>query len=163
MNTISQIQPASIPGAVIDPETGRLCATIADFTRAIGIAGSQVVATGATKYQRKYYDVEEVLNGRKTVRQVGRPRGIILTELTALVAAAIAGTTLAAGVIATAGRGAATDLRGAVGHMESIVSAMEDLGSSGASTARTQWDANREIALGRIGALENLNTEGTQP
>jgi hypothetical protein len=72
-----------IPGAVIDPGTGRLCATQIDIFRALGLSGNQVKATSACVYQDKYYDILDVLAGRKLCRRRGRPAkpGLILSEI----------------------------------------------------------------------------------
>lgn len=72
METNTKIDPTSIPGAVIDPVTGRLCATQMDIFRALGLSGRQVKDTGARRYQYKFYDILDVVEGRKQTAPRGR-------------------------------------------------------------------------------------------
>jgi hypothetical protein len=70
-------QLTTIIGAVIDPATNRLCATVGDLARAHNLAPAQISRIPATRYQNgRYLDVEEVLEYRRTVRRPGRPRNL---------------------------------------------------------------------------------------
>ncbi len=66
---------ASIPGAVIDPETGRLCALKIDIARGLSITPSAVAICKPRIYQTRYADINDVLEARATIAGRGRPRG----------------------------------------------------------------------------------------
>jgi hypothetical protein len=98
---IMKIENIKVDGAVIDPETGRLCAHGSDLARALGIAPAQVQNTRATKYQGRYYDIQEVLDIRAKTPPPGRPRMIrgsaeiaLLCALGTFALSAFAGITL---------------------------------------------------------------------
>jgi hypothetical protein len=72
-STLTSSTP-DFPGIVIDPTTSRKCALMIDITRGMGLAGSQIAATGARIYQNRYYDIEDVLVARSKVGKSGRGR-----------------------------------------------------------------------------------------
>lgn len=85
MKNLQEIDPVSIPGAVIDPKTGRLCATGSDIGRALGLANRQIEHCrqeyGTRRYQDKYHDIADILAARARVAKVGRPRLTTETEV----------------------------------------------------------------------------------
>lgn len=150
--TVNTPPPATtdFPGVVIDPNSGRKCALQVDIFRSLKLSGSQVQACNARCYQDRYYDIEDVINARRRIdeakdaRNARRNRGFIMTELAGIFAATIAGTAIAAAILATTGKETGATLRTAV----------EELGFSGAAEARRQWET-----LAGIASLETLNTE----
>ena len=77
MQNLPSIRPESIAGAVIDPVTGRLCATAADLGRALGVSNTQIefcrAKFGTRRYQDKFHDIEDVMEARSKIGNRGRP------------------------------------------------------------------------------------------
>ena len=160
MKTTHEITAGSTPdfrGIVIDPQTGRKCALRRDIAAGLGIQDSRVI--GKRIYQDRFYDLGDVLENRRNTPRAGRPKnkpGIILSELTASLATALAGVALSATLLAAISEGTTPVLREMVGAREAQVRAMEELGFSHAADVRAQWEAQKRVANGRISELENL-------
>ena len=161
MKTTHEITAGSTPdfrGIVIDPQTGRKCALRRDIAAGLGIQDSRVI--GKRIYQGRFFDLLDVIENRRNTPKAGRPKnkpaGIILSELTATLATALAGVALSATLIASISEGTTPVLREMVGAREQQVAAMEELGFSHAADARAQWEAQKRVANGRISELENL-------
>lgn len=75
MKTYYSTAAASIPGAVIDPKTKRLCALQSDVARGLNITPSAVAACKPRIYQTRYVDIDDVIEARATISGRGRPRG----------------------------------------------------------------------------------------
>lgn len=63
-----------IPQASIDPRTNRYCATLAEISRDLGMHPYQVTKCNPRRYRKKYLDVMDVINARKSIAGPGRPR-----------------------------------------------------------------------------------------
>lgn len=74
MQSLNRIAPASLPGAVIDPETGRACALAADIAKGLNIAPTTVAKCNPRIYHGRYSDIEDVIAVRRLARGPGRPR-----------------------------------------------------------------------------------------
>jgi hypothetical protein len=140
--TVNTPPPATpdFPGIVIDPESGRKCALQVDIFHGLKLSGGQVAACKARVYQGRYYDVEDVIEARRQMeaeRQARRNRGMILTEVATIMTTIVAGTALAATILAMSYQDTGGTLRKAVEHRDSTIA-----------------------ELGFSPALETINTEG---
>lgn len=76
MKNLDEIDAKSIPGAVIDPATGRFCALQADIARALectpGVVAETVRARKTKVYQEKFLDILHVIAARKQAFPKGR-------------------------------------------------------------------------------------------
>jgi hypothetical protein len=170
-NTLKPATPdfagINFPGLVVDPESGRLCASIRDLTKGLNLHHEQIRRAAGRKYQDgRFLDFGDVVRNRAKTPGRGRPRkhplGIVLSELTATLATALAGVALSATLIAAIGEGTAPVLHEMVGAREQQVRTMEELGFSSAADVRKQWEGQKLIAVSRISDLETLNTEGAR-
>ena len=151
-----------IPGAVIDPETKKLCALQIDLAKALNISSGQIASQKkhVKIYQGKFLDVDDVLSQRENLDPRGRKarKGFVSSTLVAAIIAAVVGVTAATSVLSS-GQATTGILTEAVERQEMVVSLAEQLGTTGAAEARKQWERNKEIALGRISDLENIEVE----
>ncbi len=74
MKIPANLDPSSIPGAVIDPGTGRYCALQTDIAMGLRISPSAVASCRPAVYQSRYLDIAEVIAARAKTPRRGRPK-----------------------------------------------------------------------------------------
>ncbi len=76
--TTTTLDPLKIEGSVIDPASGRVCATAADIARGAGVHPSTIARiTCARRYAGgRYLDVADVFVELANARHRGRPRRV---------------------------------------------------------------------------------------
>ncbi len=74
MDAHANLDPSKIPGAVIDPKTGRYCALQIDIAKSLRITPSAVACCKPRIHQTRFADIVDVIEARAKTPKRGRPK-----------------------------------------------------------------------------------------